>query len=104
MIRDSLIDVLFCRTHLNLADFFTKSLEPSHFHSFKDLIMNTTPEMRESWREDGVRRQREREHEANENRRSRNRSLKPPDVPFGGMTRALIEGEFECSSFESQSG
>ena len=74
MIRDGLIDVLFCRTQFNLADFFTKSLEPSHFHDFKDLIMNTTPEMRESWREDGIRQQREREHEANEQRRSRNRS------------------------------
>jgi len=52
--RDQGIDVLFCRTHLNLADFFTKSLETTHFHKFKDLIMNTSHGLREAWKEEGA--------------------------------------------------
>ena len=80
MIQNGQIDVMFCRTQFNLADFFTKSLEPSHFHSFKDIIMNTTPEMREAWREDGIQRKRERDRESNEWRRSRNRALTPPEA------------------------
>ena len=59
MIRDRMIDVIFCRTHLNLADFFTKSLESSHFFTFKDLIMNTTPEQRDFWKSEGNRKQQE---------------------------------------------
>ena len=70
MIRDGLIDVVFCRTNLNLADFFTKSLEPSHFFTFKDLIMNTTPELRESWKETGNRLALEKLREEMERKRS----------------------------------
>ena len=52
-IRKELIDVFYCPTALNLSDFFTKSLGTEHFHSFRDLIMNTNPDIREEWRVDG---------------------------------------------------
>ena len=64
MIRDGLIDVIFCRNQLNLADFFTKSLEPTHFHTFKDLIMNSDQGMRNNWKEVGLEKFREAERQA----------------------------------------
>ena len=48
---------------MNLADFFTKSLEPSHFHTFKDLIMNTSEELRNHWREIGIEKRKRIEHD-----------------------------------------
>ena len=34
------IEVPFVRTDFNLADFFTKPLEPSRFFSLRNIIMN----------------------------------------------------------------
>ena len=54
-IRQGFIDVIHCRTHLNLADWFTKSLASKQFYNFKDIIMNSTPRMRELWYAEGRR-------------------------------------------------
>ena len=81
MIRDRLIDVIFCRTHLNLADFFTKSLEPSHFFLFKDLIMNTTPELRELWKAEGTRKHQEKLAEEITRKRSTARAAPKQEDP-----------------------
>ena len=42
-VEDMKIVVPFVRTDANLADFFTKPLEPRRFFSLRNLIMNHTP-------------------------------------------------------------
>ena len=39
-IADRLINPLYCPTALNVADFFTKSLDQSHYEKFRNIIMN----------------------------------------------------------------
>ena len=42
-VEDMKLEVPFVRTDANLADFFTKPLEPSRFFSLRNVIMNYTP-------------------------------------------------------------
>ena len=42
-IAEQLINPLYCPTACNLADFWTKSLERTHFEKFRNIIMNIDP-------------------------------------------------------------
>ena len=48
-INARLIDVVHCRTNENLADFFTKSLAFPQFDLFRNILMNSTTQLRGEW-------------------------------------------------------
>ena len=52
-INARLVDVLFCRTTENLADFFTKSLAFPQFDKFRNIIMNSDRQYRLEWAKKG---------------------------------------------------
>ena len=52
-INARLVDVLFCRTNENLADFFTKSLAFPQFDNFRNIIMNSDRQYRLEWSKTG---------------------------------------------------